>query len=86
MGEIAATEDVDQLTFELDALLLGANFAYVFFDDPVALERARRGVRERLARAAPPGRGVKPAATAGVRRQPSPRRARRRPPAGAGSR
>jgi AcrR family transcriptional regulator len=86
MGEIAATEDVDQLTFELDALLLGANFAYVFFDDPVALERARHGVRERLARAAPQGRGVKLSATAGVRRQPSPRRGRRRPPAGAGSR
>jgi AcrR family transcriptional regulator len=52
MGEIAATEDVDQLVFELDALLLGANFAYVFFDDPAALERARRGVRTRLERAA----------------------------------
>ena len=86
MGEIAATEDVDQLTFELDALLLGANFAYVFFDDPVALERARLAVRERLARAMPPGRRVKPAATAGVRPQPSPPRARARRPAGAGSR
>ena len=39
MGEIAATEDVDQVTFDLDALLLAANFAYVFFGDPVALER-----------------------------------------------
>jgi AcrR family transcriptional regulator len=54
MGEIAATEDVDQLTFELDALLLGANFAFVFFGDPVALERARRGVRARLERAREP--------------------------------
>ena len=54
MGEIAAVEDVDQLTFELDALLLGANFAYVFFGDPIALERARLGVRARLERARDP--------------------------------
>jgi len=81
IGEIAATEDVDQLTFDLDALLLAANFAFVFFGDPVALERARRGVRERLERAAPSGRRVKPTAIAGVRRLgPS------RQPAGAGSR
>jgi AcrR family transcriptional regulator len=84
MGEIAATEDVDQLTFELDALLLGANFAYVFFDDPAALDRARRGVRERLERAA--GRRVTPAASGGGRRPASPPRGRRRRPAGAGSR
>jgi len=69
MGEIAATEDVDQLTFELDALLLGANFAYVFFGDPVALERARRGVRARLERAAAPGRRVKPSARAAAGRR-----------------
>ena len=69
MGEIAATEDVDQLTFELDALLLGANFAYVFFGDPAALERARRGVRARLERAAAPGRGVKPATRAAAGRR-----------------
>ena len=69
MGEIAATEDVDQLTFELDALLLGANFAYVFFGDPVALERARRGVRTRLERAAAPGRRVKPSTRAATGRR-----------------
>jgi len=86
MGEIAATEDVDQLTFELDALLLGANFAYVFFDDPAALARARRGVRARLERALPPGRRLTPVASAGARRPSSPPRGRRRPPAGAGSR
>jgi AcrR family transcriptional regulator len=61
IGEIAATEDVDQLTFDLDALLLAANFAYVFFGDPAALERARRGVRARLERAsAPPSRPCVP--------------------------
>ena len=86
MGEIGATEDIDQLTFELDALLLGANFAYVFFGDPAALARARRGVRERLERAMPPGRRLKPTASAGGRRPTSPPRARPRRPAGAGSR
>lgn len=54
LGEIDPTEDVAQLTFELDSLMLGANFAYVFFGDPAALDRARLAIRQRLARAAPP--------------------------------
>jgi AcrR family transcriptional regulator len=54
LGEIEATEDVAQLTFELDSLMLGANFAYVFFGDPAALGRARLAIEQRLARAAPP--------------------------------
>jgi AcrR family transcriptional regulator len=53
MGEIDVTEDVVQLTYELDSLMLGANFAYVFFRDPAALDRARLAIRQRLARAAP---------------------------------
>jgi hypothetical protein len=48
MGEIDASEDVTQLIFELDAFMLGANFAYVFFADPASLDRARRAVRRRL--------------------------------------
>jgi AcrR family transcriptional regulator len=51
LGEIDAAEDVAQLTFELDSLMLGANFAYVFFGDPAALDRARLAIRQRLARA-----------------------------------
>ena len=54
LGEIDASEDVPQLTFELDSLMLGANFAYVFFGDPTALDRARLAIEQRLARAAPP--------------------------------
>jgi AcrR family transcriptional regulator len=54
LGEIDPTEDAEQLTFELDAPMLGANFAYVFFGDPAALDRARFAIRQRLARAAPP--------------------------------
>ena len=60
LGEIDGSEDVAQLTFELDSLLLGANFAHVFFGDPSALERARVGIRERLARATPHSRGLAP--------------------------
>jgi hypothetical protein len=55
IGEINAAEDVAQLTFELDSLMLGANFAYVFFGDSAGLDRARLAIRQRLARAAPPG-------------------------------
>ena len=51
LGEIDPTEDVAQLTFELDAMMLGANFAYVFFGDAAAVDRARLAVRRRLARA-----------------------------------
>ena len=57
LGEIDAAEDVAQLTFELDSLMLGANFAYVFFRDPAALDRARLAIRQRLAHAAPSRRG-----------------------------
>jgi hypothetical protein len=42
------------LTFELDSLMLDANFAYVFFRDPAALDRARLAIAQRLARAGPP--------------------------------
>lgn len=77
LGEIDAAEDVAQLTFELDSLMLGANFAYVFFGDPAALDRARLAIRQRLARAAPrvsPRRSRRPAAA-------RPQRTRKRQPA-----
>ena len=51
MGEIDETEDVGQLTYELDSLMLGANFAHVFFRDPSALDRSRLAIRKRLAQA-----------------------------------
>jgi AcrR family transcriptional regulator len=69
LGEIDATEDVAQLTFELDSLMLGANFAYVFFGDPAALDRARLAIEQRLARAAPPAaaRRSRPGASRGAK-------------------
>jgi AcrR family transcriptional regulator len=47
-GEIDPAADADQLAFELDSMLTGANAGWVLFDDPQALERARTGIRRRL--------------------------------------
>jgi AcrR family transcriptional regulator len=47
-GEVDAEEDADQLTFELDALLLGAHAMFVLFDDVTALRRSRQGIEQRL--------------------------------------
>jgi AcrR family transcriptional regulator len=51
-GEIDPAEDAEQLTFEIDAMLLMANAAYVMSPSPEVLERARRGI-ERLIGPAP---------------------------------
>lgn len=47
-GHIDATIDPSQLAFELNALFLGANFAYYLRNDPQATERAQRAVEARL--------------------------------------
>jgi AcrR family transcriptional regulator len=73
LGEIDTAEDVAQLIFELDSAMLGANFAYVFFGDPAALDRARLAIRQRLARAAAVAR-ARPAS----QRRPRTRARRRR--------
>ena len=52
-GAIAASEDAEQLAFELDAFLLLANAHYVISADPAALDRARHAIERRLAAAAP---------------------------------
>src|SRR5947208_1240669 len=51
-GEIDPTVDPDQLAWELDSLLGGANSGYKGDDGPRAIERGRRGIRDRLSRAA----------------------------------
>lgn len=43
-GEIDSAEDAEQLTFEIDAMLMMANAAYVLNPSPEVLERARRGI------------------------------------------
>jgi AcrR family transcriptional regulator len=47
-GEIAASEDIEQLWFELDAYLLYAHAAFAFRADPEVLARAGAAVRNRL--------------------------------------
>jgi AcrR family transcriptional regulator len=59
-GEIAANADPEQIAFEIDSLLLGANAAFLLFEDGAALERARRAVSDRLAvRSLEPGGAVR---------------------------
>jgi hypothetical protein len=55
-GELDDATDPEQLAFELDSLLLGANAAFVLFGDHRALDRARRAARDRLDAAALPMR------------------------------
>jgi AcrR family transcriptional regulator len=47
-GEVDPAADADQLAFEIDALLHGANAGFTLYRSDESLERARRGVRERL--------------------------------------
>ena len=57
MGELDPAADTDQLVFELDSLLVGANMQFVFFDDRRAPDRARAGLRGLLERNAGPSPG-----------------------------
>jgi AcrR family transcriptional regulator len=48
LGQIAQSEDICLLVFELHGIILAANAAFVMSDDPKSLETARRAVRRRL--------------------------------------
>jgi hypothetical protein len=52
LGEIDPAAQVDQLVFEIQAMLLAANFLFVMTNDALRLTQARRGVEELLARVA----------------------------------
>ena len=56
-GDLAATEDIDQVVFELDAYLLYAHAAFGFRGNPEVLERAGEAVRSRLGVPVSAGRG-----------------------------
>ena len=51
-GEIDPGVDPEQLAWELDSLLGGANSGFKGDDGVRAIERGRRGIRDRLSRAA----------------------------------
>ena len=52
-GELAQGVDTGQLTFEINALLHEANGHFLLFRDTTALERGRKAIDDRLARARP---------------------------------
>lgn len=47
-GDLPADTDPQELAFELDAILVGADVNYRLLDDPVRLERAAEALRRRL--------------------------------------
>jgi AcrR family transcriptional regulator len=49
-GEIDPRAEMDQVVFEIQAMLLAANFLFVMSNDPFRLTQARRGVDSVLAR------------------------------------
>ena len=50
LGEIDPNAEVAQTVFEIEAMLLAANFLFVMMNDPIHLTQARRGVENVLAR------------------------------------
>ncbi len=51
-GELDPHVGIDQLTFELNAMLAHANTVFVLYGDRKAFDLARRAIRDRLERAA----------------------------------
>jgi AcrR family transcriptional regulator len=51
-GELPANADIDQLVFEITAMLVRANFAWIVAGDPGILDQARVGIRHVLERVA----------------------------------
>jgi hypothetical protein len=51
-GEIDPRSEVAQAAFEIQAMLLAANFQFVMTNDPIRLTHARKGVEHVLARLA----------------------------------
>ena len=47
-GDLPADQDIDEVVFDVDALLYYAHGAFSFRDDPAVLDAARRAVRRRL--------------------------------------
>jgi AcrR family transcriptional regulator len=58
--ELPRDADLDQLAFEITAMMFRANFSWIVTEDEHVLDRARVGVRNVLARAAQGSRARKP--------------------------
>jgi AcrR family transcriptional regulator len=53
LGEIDLSAEANQVVFEVQAMLVAANFLFVMSNDPIKLAQARTGVENVLARVAP---------------------------------
>jgi AcrR family transcriptional regulator len=62
-GDIRPEVDIEQLAWELDSLLAGANDGYTVEGARVFLERSRRAIRDRLGAAASPSAPTLPASS-----------------------
>jgi AcrR family transcriptional regulator len=54
-GELAPDADIEQLVFEITAMMFRANFTWIVTEDEGALDLARVGIRNALSRAASKG-------------------------------
>lgn len=70
-GELPDDVDLDQMVFEITAMMVRANFAWIVTGDTRVLDQARSGIRNVLERVV---------GQPGSKRQPSERGARREPP------
>jgi tetracycline repressor-like protein len=59
LGEVDPRAEVGQVVFEVQAMLLAANFLFVMTNDPIRLTQARKGVENVLARWAVPAKSKK---------------------------
>ena len=50
-GELPSDTDIDQMAFELNAMLVRANFDWILTGEPTVLDRARAGIRHVIERA-----------------------------------
>ena len=60
LGQLDPAAEPLQLAFEIDALFLAANSLHQLDGDPTAFERARTGIRTRLAGCLTPGNALEP--------------------------
>jgi len=67
LGELPRGVDIDQLAFEVTAMLLRANFTWTVTGDPHVLDQARTGIRNTLDRASGKSGTTKRTARAGSR-------------------
>lgn len=48
LGDLPPTLDTAQLAFELETLLMGANWSFQLYNDPHLVQRTRRAIHQRL--------------------------------------